>query len=56
MPVVVYGSDYWREIVNFDALVRRGVISQGDLDLFRFSDSVDDAFEYLTTELTAREQ
>lgn len=52
MPVVLYGSEFWKEIVNFDALVRWGVISPEDLQLFRCCDTVDDAYEYLTTELT----
>jgi uncharacterized protein (TIGR00730 family) len=36
--IVLYGSEYWREIVNFDALVRHGMIAQEDLDLFQFAD------------------
>jgi uncharacterized protein (TIGR00730 family) len=38
IPVVLYGSDYWREIINFDALVRHGMISRDDLALFQFAD------------------
>ncbi|BDG02906.1 LOG family protein [Anaeromyxobacter oryzae] len=37
-PVLLYGSTYWNEIVNFDALVRHGMISREDLDLFTFAD------------------
>ena len=37
-PVLLYGSTYWKEIVNFDALVRHGMISRQDLDLFTFVD------------------
>ena len=51
MPVVIYGSDYWHEIINFDALVKWGMICQEDLDLFHFSDSPEDAFNFLKTEL-----
>jgi uncharacterized protein (TIGR00730 family) len=36
--IVLYGSSYWREIVDFDALVRHGMISSEDLDLFQFAD------------------
>jgi uncharacterized protein (TIGR00730 family) len=36
--VVLYGSSYWNEIVNFDALVRHGMIDRDDLDLFHFAD------------------
>jgi uncharacterized protein (TIGR00730 family) len=37
-PVLLYGSAYWKEILNFDALVRHGMISREDLDLFTFAD------------------
>jgi len=36
--IVLYGSEYWKEIVNFDALARHGVISAEDLNLFQFAD------------------
>lgn len=38
IPIVLYGSGYWNEIVNFEALVRHGMISRDDLALFRFAD------------------
>jgi len=37
--VILYGSQYWKEIINFDALVRHGTISREDLDLFSFADN-----------------
>ena len=39
--VVLYGSSYWREIVNFEALVRHGAISAADLGLFHHADDPD---------------
>src|SRR5215467_3549636 len=36
--MLLYGSDYWREIIDFDALVRHGVVSPEDLKLFTFVD------------------
>ena len=38
IPVVLYGSSYWNEVINFPALVRHGMIDKRDLDLFRFAD------------------
>jgi uncharacterized protein (TIGR00730 family) len=38
IPIVLYGSGYWKEIINFDALVRHGMIAAEDLALFRFAD------------------
>jgi uncharacterized protein (TIGR00730 family) len=51
IPVVIFGSEYWRSILNFEALADWGMIHQEDLDLFKFCDSVDEAFAYLTSEL-----
>jgi uncharacterized protein (TIGR00730 family) len=38
IPVVLYGSSYWHEIINFDALVRHGMIDREDLALLQFAD------------------
>jgi len=52
LPIVLFGSDYWNEIVNWQALIDHGVIDAEDLALFHRTDSVDDAFEYLTSSLS----
>lgn len=54
MVVLVYGSEYWKKIINFDAMVEHGVIDKDDLKLFKFVDSPIEAFEYLKSELTKR--
>jgi uncharacterized protein (TIGR00730 family) len=41
--IVLYGSQFWKEVINFDALVRHGTISPEDLELFEFADDVDTA-------------
>src|SRR6266568_2180483 len=51
MPVILFGSEFWDEIINFDALVRWGVVNDTELEIFYKTDSVDDAFEYLTGKL-----
>jgi uncharacterized protein (TIGR00730 family) len=51
IPIVLYGPGYWKEILNFDALVRHGVVSPEDLDLFHFADDPDEAFRYLQSRL-----
>ncbi len=38
IPVLLYGSEYWKEIVDFDALVRHGMIAREDLGLFQYVD------------------
>jgi uncharacterized protein (TIGR00730 family) len=45
--VVIYGSEYWKKIVNFEAMVDAGVISPQDLDLFKIADSPEESFEFL---------
>ena len=52
LPVVLFGTQYWSEVINLKAMERYGTISTKDLDLFFRTDSVDEAFEYLTQELT----
>jgi len=52
MVVLLYGTTFWKEIINFDALVRHGMIAADDLNLFEFADDVDTAFKILETGLT----
>jgi uncharacterized protein (TIGR00730 family) len=51
IPIVLYGSSYWNEILNFDALVRHGVIGRADLELFHFADDPKAALAYLQARL-----
>jgi uncharacterized protein (TIGR00730 family) len=52
MVVLLYGTTFWKEVINFDALVRHGMIAADDLNLFEFADDVDTAFKILETGLT----
>jgi uncharacterized protein (TIGR00730 family) len=52
MAIILYGSKYWNEIVNWEALVRHGMISPEDLSLFQYADDPATAFELLKTSLT----
>ena len=45
--IILYGSEYWNEIINFKALVRHGTISETDLTLFKFADDPQTAMELL---------
>jgi uncharacterized protein (TIGR00730 family) len=49
---ILYGPDYWNEIVNFKALVKHGVISPEDMDLFTFADDPKSALRLLEDGLT----
>ena len=50
--VVIYGSEYWHRIMNFQAFVDAGTVAAEDLDLFKFVDSPEDAFSFLRDGLT----
>ena len=51
MPIVLYGKEYWDEVLNLDALVKWGTITPEDLELLHVSSTVDDAFAYISGEL-----
>ena len=50
--VVIYGSEYWNRILNFQAFVDAGTIAPEDLDQFKIVDNPQDAFEFLRDGLT----
>src|SRR5216684_5158450 len=50
--VVIYGSDYWKKIVNFEAMADAGMIASEDLELFKIADSPEESLEFLKEGLT----
>jgi uncharacterized protein (TIGR00730 family) len=52
LPVVLFGTKFWREVVDFDALIRYGTISPQDVDLMFRTDSVDEAYDYIISHLS----
>ena len=51
MPIVLFGSDYWSEVIHFDALVRHGTINAEDIELMYRTDSVDAAYDWIVEQL-----
>ena len=47
MPIVLFGTEFWTKLVDFDYLAELGLISKDDLALIRFSDTVEEAWEYI---------
>ena len=47
IPILLYGTKFWQEIVNFEALARYGMIKPEDLKLFRFVDDPQTALQML---------
>jgi uncharacterized protein (TIGR00730 family) len=54
LSIILFGTKYWSEVINFDALVRHGTIDAADLGLFHRTDSLDEAFDIITRHLTKR--
>ena len=54
VPIVLFGTDYWRQVVDFDALARHGTINARDVELMHRTDSVDDACDWIVKQLTER--
>ena len=51
LAIVLFGAEYWNEVIHFDALVRHGTIDREDLALFHRTDSVDEAYQIITRHL-----
>jgi uncharacterized protein (TIGR00730 family) len=47
VPIVLYGSSYWKRLVNFDVLVEEGAISPEDLKLFNYADDPQTAWKLI---------
>ncbi|MDR7149303.1 uncharacterized protein (TIGR00730 family) [Hydrogenophaga palleronii] len=45
VPIVLFGSDYWKRLINLDVLVEEGTISPEDLQLFNYVDDPQTAWE-----------
>ncbi len=52
ITVVLYGSSYWKSVINLDLLAEKGAISPKDLDLFQFADTPEEAFRLLAAGLS----
>jgi hypothetical protein len=52
ITVVVYGKNYWQDVIDLDVLIDKGAISPRDRELFQFADTPDEAFEMLRDGLT----
>ncbi len=52
ITIILYGSSYWKQVINMEMLVEKGSISPKDLDLFQYADTPEDAFRILKEGLT----
>ena len=44
LPIFLFGRDFWNRVIDFDALADEGTIARGDLDLFHFVETADEAW------------
>jgi uncharacterized protein (TIGR00730 family) len=47
MPVLLFSREYWEKIVNFRGMVEEGVIAPRDVEIFRYVETADEAWEIL---------
>ena len=47
VPIVLFGTEYWKKVFHPEMMMEEGVIAEEDLQLFRFVDSVEDAWEVI---------
>ncbi|HID76584.1 MAG TPA: TIGR00730 family Rossman fold protein [Planctomycetaceae bacterium] len=47
IPIIIFGREYWERVVDFQFLADEGTIDDSDLDLFRFADTPQEAWEMI---------
>ena len=47
VPIILFGTAYWKRLFNFEVLVEEGAISPEDLDLFRYTDDPQEAWDMI---------
>ena len=53
IPIILYDEQFWNKIVDWDFMVERGVISKSDVDHFKFCNTVEESYEYLTKTISS---
>jgi uncharacterized protein (TIGR00730 family) len=49
-PILLFGREFWSRLVNFELLIETGMISPGDVNLFRYVETAEEAWELLRRE------
>jgi predicted Rossmann-fold nucleotide-binding protein len=50
-PIVLFGKEFWDGLIDFDTLVQWGMISEEDLSYIHITDSVEDAFNFVVSQV-----
>ena len=56
LPVVIFDSKFWKKAVNWEYFAETGMINPEDLKLFKFCDTVDEAYDFITDALTKQSE
>lgn len=56
LPTVLFGAEYWNDIMNIDKMAEWGTISLKDLSLYSITDSIDEAFDFIVSNIEKNEQ
>jgi predicted Rossmann-fold nucleotide-binding protein len=51
---VLFGTEYWREVIDFEVLARNGMINPEDIQLVHRTDSVDEAYDWIVAQLAEK--
>jgi uncharacterized protein (TIGR00730 family) len=47
MPILLFGKDFWTRVIDWDALAEEGTINKADLDLFRWCETAQEAWDHI---------
>ncbi|MBS3907426.1 MAG: TIGR00730 family Rossman fold protein [Syntrophaceae bacterium] len=48
IPVLIFGREFWERIINFEALVEEGTVSPEDIELFKYVETAEEAWEIIS--------
>jgi hypothetical protein len=51
IPVLLFDQDYWRSVINFQAMLDHGMVDQGDLDMFGFAETAEELWDTLRADV-----
>ena len=54
LPVLLFGREFWTKLLNFDFLITEGVISEKDVEIFRFVETAEEASEIIRQHVSCR--
>ncbi len=53
LPILIFGKDYWDQVINFEAMCEHGMISRSDLKLFEYVETAAEAWDFIKAHLEA---